>query len=108
MSRRPRPWGSGPSRSTAWTESDGDCNMKDYSRAQIRPYRLDDAAMVYEAVRESMAELSPWMPWCHPAYSLQESRNWLEIQVPAFEQRTAFEFAIVTSDGRYLGGCGLN
>ena len=30
------------------------------------------------------------------------------MQVPAFEQRTAFEFAIVSGDGRYLGGCGLN
>jgi ribosomal-protein-serine acetyltransferase len=28
--------------------------------------------------------------------------------VRAFEQRTAFEFAIVSGDDRYLGGCGLN
>jgi RimJ/RimL family protein N-acetyltransferase len=48
------------------------------------------------------------MPWCHPDYSIQESRQWLEIQVPAFEQGTAFEFAIVSGDGHYLGGCGLN
>ena len=26
----------------------------------------------------------------------------------AFQQRTAFEFAITTNDGAYLGGCGLN
>jgi len=74
----------------------------------IRPYRLDDAEAVVEAVRESIAELQPWMPWCHPGYSLTDSRSWLEIQVPAFEQRTAFEFAIVSAEGRYLGGCGLN
>jgi RimJ/RimL family protein N-acetyltransferase len=74
----------------------------------IRPYRLDDAEAVVEAVRESIAELQPWMPWCHPGYSLADSRSWLEIQVPAFVQRTAFEFAIVSAEGRYLGGCGLN
>lgn len=75
---------------------------------QIRPYRVDDAPAVWEAVRESMAELQPWMPWCHPGYSIDDSRSWLEAQVPAFEQGTAFEFAIVTAGQQYLGGCGLN
>jgi ribosomal-protein-serine acetyltransferase len=74
----------------------------------IRPYRLDDALAVWEAARESLDELRPWMPWCHPEYSIEESRSWLEVQLPAFEQGTAFEFAIVSADGRYLGGCGLN
>ena len=55
-----------------------------------------------------MAELQPWMPWCHPGYSIDDSRSWLETQVPAFEQGTAFEFAIVSADQQYLGGCGLN
>ncbi len=75
---------------------------------QIRPYRLADAAVVWEAARESLVELQPWMPWCHPNYSMEESRSWLEVQVPAFEERTEFEFAIVSAEGDYLGGCGLN
>lgn len=75
---------------------------------QIRPYRLADAPHVFEAVRESIEEVRPWMPWCHPHYSLEESRAWLEIQVLAFDQSTAYEFAITSADGRYLGGCGLN
>jgi RimJ/RimL family protein N-acetyltransferase len=48
------------------------------------------------------------MPWCHPEYSIMESRSWLDVQVPAFEAGTAFEFAIVSTRGHYLGGCGLN
>jgi RimJ/RimL family protein N-acetyltransferase len=48
------------------------------------------------------------MPWCHPAYSIDDSRSWIEIQVPAFQRGVIFEFAIVSADGRYLGGCGLN
>jgi RimJ/RimL family protein N-acetyltransferase len=74
----------------------------------IRPYAVNDAPAVWEAARESLRELQPWMPWCHPAYSLDESRSWLELQVRAFEQGTAFEFAIVSADGKYLGACGLN
>lgn len=75
---------------------------------RIRPYKLDDARAVLEAARESLAELQPWMPWCYPGYSIEESRAWLTDQVPAFQARTAFEFAIVSGDGRFLGGCGLN
>jgi RimJ/RimL family protein N-acetyltransferase len=69
---------------------------------------LSDASVLHEAARESLDELRPWMPWCHPAYSIEESRSWLGMQVPAFQEGIAFEFAIVSADGRYLGGCGLN
>lgn len=83
--------------------------MSSIPDVSIRPYRLDDAATVLEAARESLAELRPWMPWCHPKYSIEESRVWLEKQVPAFREGTEFEFAIIrSSDGHYLGGCGLN
>jgi len=74
----------------------------------IRPCSADDACAMHEAVRESLAELIPWMPWCHPDYSLQEARSWLRVQVQAFNERKWFEFAIVDSEGRYLGQCGLN
>ena len=75
---------------------------------RIRPYRLGDASIVCAAVRESIDEVQPWMPWCHPNYSEAESRAWLETQVPAFVQGTAYEFAIVSGRDEYLGGCGLN
>ncbi len=78
------------------------------SGIRIRPYRLDDAAIIWQAVRESMKQLQPWMPWCHPGYAIDETRSWLSAQVQAFQQRSAFEFAITTDDGAYLGGCGLN
>jgi RimJ/RimL family protein N-acetyltransferase len=69
---------------------------------------MSDAAFIWEAVRESLTELHPWMPWCHPGYAIEETRSWLTVQVQAFQQRTAFEFAVAGGDGRYLGGCGLN
>ena len=59
------------------------------SGIRIRPYRLNDAHAIWEAVRESMNELQPWMPWCHPGYAIEESRSWLAGQVQAFQQRTA-------------------
>jgi RimJ/RimL family protein N-acetyltransferase len=78
------------------------------SGIRIRPYRLDDAQAIWEAARESLTELQVWMPWAHRGYAIEETRSWLASQVPAFQQRTTFEFAITTDEGRYLGGCGLN
>ena len=77
-------------------------------RVRIRPYTTDDGPAVWEAIRESAAALAAWMPWWHPEYSADDARRWLEAQGPAFAHGTAYEFAIVSADGRYLGGCGLN
>ena len=82
--------------------------MNSLNDIRIRPLGTEDASHLWEAVRESLAELQPWMPWCHPAYAMEESRAWLETQVAAFREGTAFEFAIVSANGQYLGGCGLN
>lgn len=30
---------------------------------------------LYEAVRESISEVAPWLRWCHQAYALEESRG---------------------------------
>jgi hypothetical protein len=35
----------------------------------IRRYELTYIDALYEAVIESRAELSSWMPWCHAEYS---------------------------------------
>jgi ribosomal-protein-serine acetyltransferase len=75
---------------------------------RIRPYQIDDTPQVWEAARESLTELLPWMPWAHPAYAVEETRSWLAMQVQAFRERTMFEFAITSETGGILGGCGLN
>lgn len=74
----------------------------------IRPYELDDALALYEAAKESMADVYKWLPWCHPEYKIEESRDWLAKQVGKRQEKIEFEFAIFDSDGAYLGGCGLN
>ena len=74
----------------------------------IRPYRLSDVDDHYEAVRESVAELSVWMWWCHSDYSIEECREWIESRAEAWEKGTGYDFAIVDSrDGFFLGGCGF-
>jgi len=75
----------------------------------LRPYRSGDVDHLYQAARESITEMSPWMPWCHADYSIEESRAWVESRAEAWEKGTEYDFAITDArDGFFLGGCGLN
>jgi RimJ/RimL family protein N-acetyltransferase len=74
----------------------------------IRFWESGDEKALFEAARESIAELYPWLPWCHPDYALDDSLRWIEWSRKARERGDEFSFAIADRDGRLLGGCGLN
>ena len=78
-------------------------------RVLLRPYCPDDVQHLYEAACESVAELSPWLPWCHPGYRIEDSREWVERCAVRWDEGEAYNFAICDAqNGTYLGGCGLS
>jgi RimJ/RimL family protein N-acetyltransferase len=76
--------------------------------SRIRPYQPDDAAALCAAARESTGEVFRWLEWCHPQYSLEEAAEWTRSRAAPAADGSEHSFAIVGSEGRYLGGCGLN
>jgi ribosomal-protein-serine acetyltransferase len=74
----------------------------------IRPLAEDDTGEITLAVRESFAELSPWMPWCHEQYSVSDAASWVQTAKAARESGAMYDFAIVDPGGRYAGACGIN
>ena len=77
------------------------------SACAIRLYQPGDAEHLRVAACESVAEVSPWLGWCHPGYSLDEAREWIAAQQELAKQGQAYAFAI-WREGEYLGGCGIN
>jgi ribosomal-protein-serine acetyltransferase len=75
---------------------------------RIRLLEPQDARALWEAARESTAEVYPWLAWCHPEYSMAEAAEWTRSRAALAAQGREYVFAIVSGDGRYLGGCGLN
>jgi len=74
----------------------------------LRPYQVSDIDSLYEAARESISEMFAWMPWCHPDYSMEESRTWIESQPDQWDKGEEYNFTIsYNTGGLYLGGCGL-
>lgn len=75
----------------------------------LRPFADDDVGRLYEAVRESIAEVSPWLSWCHQDYSIEESREFISSRARAAASEEWYSFGIFAEDtGRFLGGVGLN
>lgn len=75
----------------------------------LRPYTMADVQDLYEAASESIPEMTPWMPWCHSDYDIEESRSWVVSRPQAWKDGTDYCFAIVDAgDGSFLGACGLN
>ena len=74
----------------------------------LRPFQLEDVKPLFDAVRESLAELKPWMSWAHDEYTQQETEDYIHITRARWEENTLFGFAITdAASGEILGGCGL-
>ena len=75
----------------------------------LRPLERGDRDAMYAAVMESIAEVSPWLPWCHRGYGIAETESFIESCITAWAQQAHFPFGVFNaSTGLYLGGTGLN
>jgi ribosomal-protein-serine acetyltransferase len=78
------------------------------SACRLRAYEPEDAEALCEAARESVAEVFPWLAWCHAQYSLAEAVEWIRSRSQLAAEGHEYPLAIVGEDGRFLGGCGIN
>jgi len=77
-------------------------------RVLLRPYRVEDATLVFAAATESVETVGRWMPWCHAGYTEAESAAWIEKTQAMWQSGDAYEFAVFDSANEYVGGAGLN
>ncbi|SDS63904.1 Protein N-acetyltransferase, RimJ/RimL family [Actinoplanes derwentensis] len=60
------------------------------------------------AVRESLPELKPFLPWATDDYELSGSRAYLASADQSWEKGTDFQYAIFTAVGDLIGSIGLH
>jgi len=82
-------------------------------RLVLRGPRRGDGALVNDAVRDSLAELTPWMPWAGTMPSVDESEIHCRRQQARFILREDFALLIFLrrpdgSEGELVGGTGLH
>jgi RimJ/RimL family protein N-acetyltransferase len=75
----------------------------------IRKFTETDIPLLYHAVRASAKEVSPWLPWCHAHYSLEESQAFISAQEEAWRQDEQYNFVITSTETKdFLGSVGIN
>lgn len=78
-------------------------------RIMIRPLRAEDIPAEYEAICESIPEVSAWMSWCHPGYRIEETTAFIMAREEAWKNDTEYGFGIFeVGTGKCLGGTGLS
>lgn len=83
-------------------------------RILLRPYRLDDAKSLVEAISEARESLLPWMPWALNPNDEAHYRTRIREWRASFELRKDFcigMFLPATAEDpseRFLGGTGLH
>lgn len=78
---------------------------------ELHPLAGDHAlppARFLEAVLESRASLTRWMPWCHADYGAADVERWFAEADEMWRTKRACPMLIVAADGRLLGGVGVH
>jgi RimJ/RimL family protein N-acetyltransferase len=65
------------------------------------------AATAAQAVRDSLPELQPFMPWAHDSYDVETAQSFVETSANEWAEGTAFNYAVFTAAGELVGACGL-
>ncbi len=75
----------------------------------VRSYRPEHIDRLFEAVSESIAELSRYETWCHPGYTRDEAAEYVNWWRKAWAEGKAYYFAVEERrTGEFLGSCGLS
>ena len=77
-------------------------------RLLLRAPRLEDAPELYAAVCDSLPELSPWMVWATPKYSLAGCEANTRAGVAAFAARESLRYHFFTRDGEFVGNASFH
>jgi len=71
---------------------------------------MSDAEDMYQAICESLAEISPWLSFAHKDYSISETKDFLENRcLTGWKKDTEYNFKVIDpKHGALIGMCGLN
>ena len=77
-------------------------------RLIVRPPRFGDGPAVNAAIRESIAELRPWMPWAQTEPTVEQTEENMRRAVAKFAAREDLRLQFHLKDGTFVGSSGLH
>jgi RimJ/RimL family protein N-acetyltransferase len=78
-------------------------------RVIVRPYRVEDAEALREAVEESREHIRAWLPFADAHQTIEETRDWITHTIAQWLLRENMGTGVfLREDGAFLGGLGLH
>jgi ribosomal-protein-serine acetyltransferase len=74
---------------------------------RLEPLAASHVNDLVAAVQESLAELSPWLPWAHPAYGARDATDFLRGVAHDAAHGTHRQYAVLDPSRRFVGALGL-
>jgi ribosomal-protein-serine acetyltransferase len=76
---------------------------------RLVPFDVSFTEALFEAVHESRNELIRFVSWCHPKYSMEDARRWLQGRERDRFEGWSYDFAITDAqNGELVGGSGID
>ncbi len=76
---------------------------------RLVPFDVSFTEALFEAVDESRDELIRFVSWCHPEYSMEDARRWLQGRERERFEGWSYDFAITDAqNGELVGGSGID
>lgn len=84
-------------------------NQIETERLIIRCPELSDIPFIYQAIKESVKELNPWMPWASEDYSVEACEENLRGAIAQYITKEDFRMCFLDkATGRLIGNTGLH
>ena len=78
-------------------------------RVLVRPFRVEDAEALREAVEESREHIRPWLPFADAHQTIEETRDFIAHRSADWILRENMATGVfLREDGSFLGGLGLH
>jgi len=74
---------------------------------RLQRWTVDRRDDLFQAIRESLPELTPFMPWATAGYDLDAAMGYLERSRREWDNGENFNYAILTPECDVAGSCGL-
>jgi len=79
------------------------------ARLTLERFERSDALDLFDAASTSIDAMYPFLPWCHPQYSLEDAHEAIQTAQSNWALEDAWAFAVrIKTTGEFIGGCGLS
>jgi len=66
-------------------------------------FKLTDSEQIFDALIASRKEISPWLSWLTPTYSLKSAKDFVTLQIDNWNKNIEYTYSVKNKKGDFLG-----